>query len=66
MSVAPAHKLLFGRLYHSVWNERSLEFIEQVISETHALGDPHGFRQGSNARQHTAGRWNAFSQDCRT
>ncbi len=40
MSVAPAHKLLFGRLYHSVWNERRLEFIEQVIAETHALGDP--------------------------
>jgi len=40
MSVAPAHKLLFGRLYHSVWNERRLEYIEQVIAETHALGDP--------------------------
>jgi steroid delta-isomerase-like uncharacterized protein len=40
MSVAPAHKLLFGRLYHSVWNERRLEFIDQVIAETHALGDP--------------------------
>lgn len=40
MSVAPAHKLLFGRLYHSVWNERRLEYIDQVIAETHALGDP--------------------------
>lgn len=40
MSVAPAHKLLFGRLYHSVWNERRLEYIEQVIADTHALGDP--------------------------
>ncbi len=40
MSVAPAYKLLFGRLYHSVWNERRLEYIEQVIAETHALGDP--------------------------
>lgn len=40
MAVAPEHKLLFGRLYHSVWNERRLEFIEQVIAETHALGDP--------------------------
>ena len=40
MSVAPDHKLLFGRLYHSVWNERRLEYIEQVIADTHALGDP--------------------------
>ncbi len=40
MSVAPEHKILFGRLYHSVWNERRLEYIEQVIAETHALGDP--------------------------
>lgn len=40
MSVAPEHKLLFGRLYHSVWNERRMEYIDQVISETHALGDP--------------------------
>ncbi len=40
MSVAPAHKLLFGRLYHTVWNERRLEYIDQVIAETHALGDP--------------------------
>ena len=40
MSVAPAHKLLFGRLYHSVWNERRLEFIDQVIAETHGLADP--------------------------
>jgi len=40
MSVAPAHKLLFGRLYHSVWNERRLEYIDQVIAQTHALGDP--------------------------
>lgn len=40
MSVAPEYKLLFGRLYHSVWNERRLEYIPQVIAETHALGDP--------------------------
>jgi steroid delta-isomerase-like uncharacterized protein len=40
MSVAPAHKLLFGRLYHSVWNERRMEYIDQIIAETHALGDP--------------------------
>jgi steroid delta-isomerase-like uncharacterized protein len=40
MSVLPAHKLLFGRLYHSVWNERRFEYIEQVIAPTHALGDP--------------------------
>jgi predicted ester cyclase len=40
MSVAPAHKLLFGRLYQSVWSERRLEFIDQVIADSHALGDP--------------------------
>lgn len=40
MSVSAAHKELFGRLYHSVWNERRLEFIEKVIAPTHALGDP--------------------------
>jgi steroid delta-isomerase-like uncharacterized protein len=40
MSIAPEHKLLFGRLYHSVWNERRFEYIEQVIAPTHALGDP--------------------------
>jgi steroid delta-isomerase-like uncharacterized protein len=37
MSVAAAHKLLFGRLYHSVWNERRFEYIEKVIADTHAL-----------------------------
>lgn len=40
MSIAPAHKELFGRLYHSVWNERRFEFIEKVIAPTHAMGDP--------------------------
>jgi len=40
MSVAAAHKELFGRLYHSIWNERRLEFIDKVIAPTHALGDP--------------------------
>jgi steroid delta-isomerase-like uncharacterized protein len=40
MSVAPAHKLLFGRLYQTVWNERRLEYIDQVIADSHALGDP--------------------------
>ena len=40
MSVSAAHKELFGRLYHSIWNERRLEFIPSVIAETHALGDP--------------------------
>jgi steroid delta-isomerase-like uncharacterized protein len=40
MSVAPEHKELFGRLYHSVWNERRMEFIDKVIAPTHALGDP--------------------------
>ena len=40
MSVAQAHKEVFGRLYHSVWNERRFEFIEKVIAKSHALGDP--------------------------
>jgi steroid delta-isomerase-like uncharacterized protein len=40
MSVAAAHKLLFGRLYHTIWNERKLEYIDQVFADTHALGDP--------------------------
>ena len=40
MLVSQAHKELFGRLYHSIWNERRMEFIEQVIADTHALGDP--------------------------
>ncbi len=40
MSVSAAHKELFGRLYHSIWNERRLEFIPLVIADTHALGDP--------------------------
>jgi steroid delta-isomerase-like uncharacterized protein len=40
MSVAPAHKLLFGRLYHTIWNERKLEYIDKLFADTHALGDP--------------------------
>ena len=40
MSVAPEHKEVFGRLYYSIWNERRLEFIDKVIADTHALGDP--------------------------
>ena len=40
MSVSAAHKELFGRLYHSIWNERRMEFIPLVIADTHALGDP--------------------------
>lgn len=40
MSVAPSHKEVFGRLYHSVWNERRLEFIDKIIAQSHALGDP--------------------------
>lgn len=40
MSVSEAHKELFGRLYHSIWNERRLEFIEHVIADTHAISDP--------------------------
>jgi len=40
MSVAQAHKVVFGRLYHSVWNERRLEFIDKIIAKSHALGDP--------------------------
>jgi steroid delta-isomerase-like uncharacterized protein len=40
MSVAPAHKEVFGRLYNSVWNERRLEFLDKIIAKSHALGDP--------------------------
>ena len=40
MSVAPSHKEVFGRLYHSVWNDRRLEFIDKIIAKSHALGDP--------------------------
>jgi len=40
MSVSEAHKEIFGRLYHSIWNQRRLEFIPLVIADTHALGDP--------------------------
>lgn len=40
MSVAPAHKEVFGRLYNSIWNERRLEFIDKIIVKTHALVDP--------------------------
>ena len=38
--VTGPHKEVFGRLYHSVWNERRLEFIDKLIAPTHALGDP--------------------------
>ena len=40
MSVAPAHKEVFGRLYNSVWNERRLEFLEKIIAKSHGLGEP--------------------------
>ena len=40
MSILPEHKLVFGRLYHSVWNERRLEYLDQLIAETHALIEP--------------------------
>src|SRR5258708_39527071 len=40
MSISQAHKELFGRLYHSIWNERRMEFIHQVSSDTHANSDP--------------------------
>ena len=40
MSVAPAHKEVFGRLYNSIWNERRLEFIDKIFVKTHALGEP--------------------------
>jgi len=40
MSVAPAHKEVFGRLYHSVWNDRRLEFIDKLIANSHALSAP--------------------------
>jgi steroid delta-isomerase-like uncharacterized protein len=40
MSVAQAHKEVFGRLYNSIWNDRRLEFIDKIIAKSHALGDP--------------------------
>lgn len=40
MSVAQAHKEVFGRLYHSVWNDRRLEFIDKIIAKSHALSEP--------------------------
>jgi steroid delta-isomerase-like uncharacterized protein len=40
MSVAPVHKLVFGRLYHGVWNERRLEYLDRLIANTHALMEP--------------------------
>ena len=40
MSVAPAFKEVYGRLYNSVWNERRLEFIEKIVAKSHALGEP--------------------------
>lgn len=40
VSVAPAHKEVFGRLYNSVWNERRLEYIDKIIAKSHALVDP--------------------------
>ena len=40
MSIAPANKLLVGRLYQSVWNEQKLEYLDQLIAETHALIEP--------------------------
>jgi steroid delta-isomerase-like uncharacterized protein len=40
MSVSQAHKELFGRLYHSIWNERRMDFIPLVIADTHAITDP--------------------------
>jgi len=40
MSISQAHKELFGRLYHSIWNERRMEFIDLVIADTHAISDP--------------------------
>jgi len=40
MSVAAAHKLLFGRLYHTIWNERKLEYIDKLFADTYGLEDP--------------------------
>jgi steroid delta-isomerase-like uncharacterized protein len=40
MSVTPAHKEVFGRLYNSIWNERRLEFIEKIFAKTHAFVEP--------------------------
>ena len=63
MSVAPAHKLLYGRLYQSIWNERRLEYIDKVFAKTHALSAPMmtGAAVGPAAyRQHIEGFFNAF------
>jgi steroid delta-isomerase-like uncharacterized protein len=40
MSVSAAHKMVFGRLYQGVWNDRKLEYIEQIFAKTHALSAP--------------------------
>lgn len=65
MSVAAAHKELFGRLYHSVWNERRFEFIEKVIAPTHAIGGPavSGRAVGPGAYRQVVGRFLAGFPD---
>ena len=63
MSVSAAHKLVFGRLYQSVWNERKLDYIEQVFAKTHALSAPSmtGAAVGPAAyRRHIEGFLKAF------
>lgn len=67
MSVSDAHKELFGRLYHSIWNERRLEFIPLVIADTHALGDPtvSGGATGPNAYRRQVERFTAGLPDLR-
>jgi steroid delta-isomerase-like uncharacterized protein len=63
MSVSAAHKLVFGRLYQSVWNDRKLEYIDQVFAKTHALTAPTivGAAVGPTVyRQHIEGFLKAF------
>jgi steroid delta-isomerase-like uncharacterized protein len=39
MSVSPAE--VIRRLYKEFWNERKLEVVDQLVSQSHALTSPH-------------------------
>lgn len=67
MSVSQAHKEVFGRLYHSIWNEHRLDFIPLVIADTHALEDPtvHGRGVGpENYRRQVERFWTGLPDLC--
>ena len=34
------NKTIIRRLYEEVWNERKLEVVDELLSESHALNDP--------------------------